>query len=68
MSAVWGWLEWAGIIAAMWAVFALGLGVMIGRALRRRQPMPPLGHIPPPGDYVPDEWVAEYERQNRERP
>jgi hypothetical protein len=22
----------------------------------------------PPGDYVPDEWVAEYRRQNRGRP
>jgi hypothetical protein len=48
---------------------SFGIGVIIlgwwWQDRRKRKPMPP---VIPPGDYVPDEWVAEYRKKNRGRP
>jgi hypothetical protein len=59
------WWEMAAVGAgAWWVVAAFMLGPVVGRMLKHRTPPQRI----PLGDYVPDEWVAEWERQNRGRP
>jgi hypothetical protein len=54
-----------GYIVFCAVIFLLPVYVVRARGkLRKRREQRSL----PPGDYVPDEWVAEWERQNRGRP
>ena len=63
------------LLAVMFIIFACGVSWGLWRSrqhpgrLREWFGRKPglLAHkpMPQPGDYVPDEWVAEYQRQNR---
>jgi hypothetical protein len=55
------WFAWVFIAAVMWT--AAWLAATFPWKWLRRRSKPPL----PRGDYVPEEWVAEYHRQNRRR-
>jgi hypothetical protein len=42
---VWGWIAWSIVVLAVWVAVAAFVGVLIGRAVRRRDKQVPTSEI-----------------------